>query len=141
VATYVDDSAIKAEVAGIHRLGDPAKAPVHWAVVIANANTTAYKEIRRVLAAQGYSAAQIDAWDDAADWNRNIALCHALRKLGLGDGVESVSLSNICKVRDELKAVQITIDGILVYPTNKRGAFSSGDIDTTTDPVQMDDYL
>jgi hypothetical protein len=138
--TFVADSDVLAEVAAIHRL-DPGNAPASWSVIVAKANAWAYRKILRVLAGRGFSPEQIAQWDDGEVFNQNLALCQALRKIGLPENQESMSLSEICKSNEELATVDFTIGGEIVAPAVSTATISTGGYDTTDDTFTMDSKI
>jgi hypothetical protein len=141
MATLVTDANVLAEVAAIHRIATSA-APSSWTAIITNSNNTAYREIVRVLAAKGYSPAQIATWDEGETFNRNMAVCHALRRIGLPEGQESVSLSKICEAYEELKKLDaFTIAGLVVAPVYQGASISYGSDDTSGDTFTIDTVL
>lgn len=139
MATFVSDAAILEEVAAIHRT-TAAAAPDSWTPIIAKANDRAYRYILHTLQVNGLSRAQILAWDDGEDWNRELALCNALRKIGLPEGQEGISLSKICEAKEELKKIStIIVSGAMVR--SSRGSVSTGVYNTTDDIFTMESEL
>lgn len=139
--TFIEDTEIAAEVAAIHRIAANA-APASWAVIITNANKSAYREIIRVLSGRGFTNAQILAWDDGPDFNRNLGVCAAMRKIGLPENQESMSLREICKAKDELKLADVLVDDVIVSPESTTGKnVTYGNYSTTNDTFTMDSEL
>ena len=133
---WVTDSTVLAAVASVHRFASAASAPAHWAAHCAAANVQAYNRIRRVLLQRGFAAADLDAWSEREEFNTRGALCNALRRLGLPEGAEGLSLSNYCKVWDELDALQGLFDegGEEILPVRLTASIGTGATDTRTGP-------
>lgn len=102
---WITDADLKTAVASVHKLASAASLPGHWTAIVARANSRAYHRLRRILANKGYSFADLDTWAERVDFNVAGGLCYALREGGLPEGQEGLSLSNYCKVWEEVEAL------------------------------------
>jgi len=133
---WVSDNEVLTAVAGVHRFVSSASAPGHWAAACAAANTQAYNRLRRVLRAAGYALADLDAWAERADFNLRGAVCYALRRLGLPEGAEGQTLTEYCKVWEELDGIALLLgdDGEVIVPDARTGGIGFGDMTDRTGP-------
>ena len=116
--TYVtDQEVLKAIVRRLGAMPDTtvADSPA-WDGLAKEANSDAYDELRARLAGQGYTIAQIDAWDHRARWNRAIALCYAFRAGAVLKAYDLQAITMACKVLEELDDLSLTINGTLIQP-------------------------
>lgn len=133
---WVTDNAVLTAVASVHRFGSASSAPAHWADIVARANGQAYQRIRRVLLERGYAPAGLDTWAEREEFNLRGAMCFALREIGLPEGQEGLSLTNYCKVWDELKEIRQLFDatGSPVVRPNAGLRVQTGAVDQRTAP-------
>jgi hypothetical protein len=107
-----------------------------WTALITSSHTAAYGEIRRRLTARGYSAAQIAAWDDGAEFELAISIFWCLKK-GQGKDDENAKSATPYDRRLELNTVQVTINGIWTPPANAL-VITTGEMDTSEDLFALD---
>jgi hypothetical protein len=114
---WLPDAELQEAVAGsLHR--DWADLAPAWLRVTLDANEAAYRDLRRLLGGAGYSQAQVDAWPDAADAQKTLALLEALERGGGLEEVERELLTYLQKRRDELTKGLLVLDadGAVVTP-------------------------
>lgn len=114
--TYVDDATILTAVAKRLKFNTSAAliadAP-QWSQIVTDANTEAYNAILATMANRGYAKATIDSWDRAAEFNRKIATCIALRN---GAVIDDVALDKICDCEQEMKESAVFVSGVWTAP-------------------------
>ncbi len=132
---YITDSELREAVAGALGLASAADLPVHWTGrIVSSANTRGYNKLREVLIGRGFSAAQVAAWEGAANWNERLGVIYAFLEArksaadigGNLDGELEAAL-------EELKTVSLVIDDEVVYPTPTNSRIGRGDMTTTGD--------
>ena len=74
--------------------------------IIDRCTLAAYNEIVSVLVGRGFSIAQINTWNQRKDYQRDIALCWALKKIGFQRGDEQDFINDFCRA-DELAEVNL----------------------------------
>jgi len=119
VPTYVtDDEVLKAVARRIGVSADrmTADAP-WWPEIVSEANEDAYEHVREAMVGQGYTVGQVDQWDYRSRWNRQVAVCYALRAAAVAKGYDETAIDKACKVLDDLEDVTLVINGAHVYPT------------------------
>lgn len=111
---WISDADLKSALADM--LGKTSASLVgKWTDIVTAANVAAANDIAQRLLARGYSAAQIDAWDYRAVFNRDIGLFWALVK---GGGLADYSDVGINKLdrRKELDTLAVLIGGAVALP-------------------------
>ncbi len=114
---YITDAQLKEAVAAA--LGTTAAdlAADQWDPIIAGANFSAANDIVQALTLLGHSVTNIDAWDQAADFNRDLGTFWALAR-GAGLGAYNAPQLKALDRRDELrKMTALIIGGVPVAPT------------------------
>lgn len=111
--------------------------PTHWNELLAGAIIQSRGAIRRALAARGFTAAQLEAWDDLYDFHRRLALCNFFREGGIAKAYDSLHLNEYCKALGELATVNVTVDGVLVDPSLVAGQCSYGDFDDSEARISL----
>lgn len=113
-----------------------------WDTTITRANTEAYGLIVRSLAKRGFSKAQIDQWDDGAEFQEAIGLWRALTTLrAMQPDVYSQDALDRLDRRVELtgdptkqiEPVAVLINGEIATPAMKWGQITTGGLDTSED--------
>jgi hypothetical protein len=123
---WYDSATLQADIAS--RLSVAALAP-KWLPIADAAVQTAYTDLRNILAAKGYTAEQMDQWDDRVSYSRDQAMFWAHVNGGLLTNQPDTA-SKLDR-RDELrKAGAIMIAGKLVTPgaTDSAVGVGSGDM-------------
>lgn len=135
---YITDAVIKAGLAA--RLGySQDEQESHWDTLARNGNNAAYGMIRRALVARGYSATQIDQWDDREEFNLNLAICYAIRHGATTRNYDQQAIDKICQqYTEELKTVSLLVSGELVTPSGAVGSVSRGTLSTDNDTFTTD---
>ena len=106
----------------------------YWDGFVAKANAAAATDIASILRGKGYTADQVDAWDQRVTYNEDIGLYHALVK---GAALAEYDQTTVDKL-DRRKMLEnsgaILINGEAVPPgdTDAGGGASGGVIDDTT---------
>ncbi len=131
MAQFVTDAALKSYVAGLlHK--DPAGLPGFWDAIISAANTKAYGEIRRRMLGQGYSAAQLAAWDDGVEFELDVGAYWAFVHGALGEAVDDKLIKQLDR-REEMASIIVTNAGVQVVPSTIGAAFGVGPLDGSQD--------
>ena len=131
---WITDAVLKSAIASRHQLSSPAELPDHVADTIAKANASAYGRIRGILLGRGFTAAQLDQWDDRVQWNTDVGLCFAEWKTA-DPADRPQSWEELKQLLEDLETTPITIDGVNVSPTNGRVGY--GSFRTTDDTFVM----
>jgi len=133
---YTTDTDIRDSVAGALGLGTGSSLPTHWtARLITTANNRGYYALRSVMLGRGYSAAQLDAWERAEDWNDRLGVLYAFleaRKSGaqIGGNLDQELKDALA----ELKGDAVVIAGEVVAPAGVApGVIGFGDDATAED--------
>ena len=107
-----------------------------WQAIAHYANIAAYGQIRAALARRGFSAAQIDAWDDGEQYQLDLGLFWALSKAGSTKDYDRKFIESFDR-RKELATVFVTTGGVAVSPATPRVAV--GSMAQTVDIFSLDD--
>lgn len=107
-----------------------------WAQIANEAADTAYTDLRNILAAKGYTSAQMDAWDDRATYSKDQAMFWAYTNAG--ELVRADEKIDRLDRREELRNTgAIMISGVLT-PPGADPATGVGAGSLTTDPGGVD---
>ena len=132
---FLADADLKAAVASLLSKA-PADLPSLWDGIITRANADAYGDIKRRLAVRGYTIAQIDAWDDGAEFQHSIGLFWTLsRAAGLHDYNDK--FVNRLDRRAELDEVVVLTGAEVVIPGNTTTAETMGTGRIKTQPQDV----
>lgn len=115
---FTSTTTLKARLAGMLKISDPDDLAAYWTDIVSDSLTAAYNEIRSALARRGYNTTQIAAWDRGSEFETDLGLFWCLTKgagLGAPDGRWIEKLDR----REELKTVDVTIDGEMVTPAGR----------------------
>lgn len=104
--------------------------------LITRANTAAYNLILTTLNGRGYTAAQIAAWDQGAEFNLDLACCYLLPSVKGGDD-DGVWRERFCR-KDELAEIAVLVSGEVVNPESSQAAVSYGNMSRTDDVYSRD---
>lgn len=113
---------------------DVADLEAYWDDFVSRANAAAVADINSILRGKGYSAAQIDSWDNRVTYNEDIALYHALVKgASLSDyDQQAVDRLDRRKMLDEAGAILINGEAVAPADTGTgTGGAAGGLIDDT----------
>jgi hypothetical protein len=142
VATYITNADLLVAVA--NRLGvraaDLIATNPQWEEIVATANAEAYQEIRSVLVGRGYTVEQVDAWDRRAEFNRKVAVCHALVEGALLRQMDGEALDRVCKCREELADVVLLVDGEAPELELDKSNITAGDLANPGDVFTADAF-
>ena len=111
---YISSGELKQAIAD--RLGyNVDELPSHWDRLANECVEQGYRDCAAVLSAQGYTQAQIDAWDDRKLYNR---LQGVFRAMVAGATLTGFDWNVIKEMdqRETLKTLSITTNGVQVYP-------------------------
>lgn len=129
----ISDTDLKQALADALGVADVSGLAPKWSRIVADANRDAWRAIQRALGARGYSLTDIDAWDDSAEFNRDIGLFWCLTR---GGGLNDFDDRNVNKLdrRKELETCQVVVGGAATFPgvasTTKQ--VGRGDIKSST---------
>jgi hypothetical protein len=117
---FVQDATLLAHVQAVLAVEalDPA---TPWTAIAHYANVAAYGQIRRALMLRGLSQAQVDSWDDGAEYQLDLGLFWALTKGGCTKDYDQKFIQALDR-RDELKTAYLTTGGAPVVPATSRVA-------------------
>jgi hypothetical protein len=134
--TYVTDADLLTYLAAVLlKETDSANLPSGAGANVSAANQKAYDELNAVLRERGFSAAQVDAWDRRAEFNRDIAVYWVLVDYF---NAESTDLwVRKYDRRDELKSVSVLQSGQW-QPTKESRRFGYGPLQNRSDRIDMD---
>ena len=104
---WVPDALLVADVARFIGVDDPAELAERWQVICQRANALAQAELTGVLAAKGYSAATIAAWDFRRDYVLDYGTYLAVCKGQPDKAAEAEPLNR----KKELEAAAVIIAG------------------------------
>lgn len=135
--TYITNTALEAKAKDRLGNGPDEDLPQRYASVVSDANTAAYQDIRRALLGRGFTVAQIDAWDDRVEFNRDLGLYWIFA----GQPNQSADDTWIEKLnrREELLTIPVLISGEVVEPGGTSAkTIGWGLMDDTNDAITMD---
>ncbi len=91
--------------------------PAYWAgTIVPNAVNAGYQDMLGALLNRGFSKAQVDAWDRAAEFNLSQSLYWAMVNGGVTlDQAHPDALKALDR-REELKSVLVFVGGVWVQP-------------------------
>jgi hypothetical protein len=121
MATYTTDAAILQACANrlwvdVNRLVRDAP---QWPNIVAEKNADAYTVIRSKLMERGFSAAQIDSWDQREVFNRNIAVCMSIRAaMSVYQDITRDKYYEACSYIDALETVFVAAQDEAVNASN-----------------------
>lgn len=141
MSTYITDADLKTALAARLKRSSTTNMTTdspHWDVLITQANQQAYDTILTELLGRGYTQANIDGWDRRVEFNRRLAICTLFREGTAVDAVAQDAIDRICKCEEELKEIQIMVDGVIVTPASGSGNIRHGELDSVNDRFQRD---
>jgi len=113
-----------------------------WGTTITRANREAYGTIVRAFARRGFTKAQIDQWDDGAEFQEALGLWRALTSLRvmIPDSYSQEALDRLDRrvelIGDSSKGIEpvaFMINGAVVAPDSTWGQVTTGPLDTSND--------
>lgn len=133
--TYTTDAAIKARVAAGLQV-DVASLPANWDVIIAQSNTDASAEIKRVFILKGYTPGQVASADDVVGWATRLGAFFAFVN---GTSLAQYDLKGVehldCR-KEFMEASALIIDDAAVGPpsgNSEVGGIQSGSVSAVAD--------
>jgi len=133
---YVTDAEVKTYFAAHLGLLSEDDTDAKYDVLIPRANSAAYNLIRGKLLQRGFTAAQVAAWDQGAEFNLDLACCYLMRTAA--QTTESdLWQQKFCR-KDELEDIPVMIDGEIIDPTTSTGSIGYGDMSRTDDEFSRD---
>jgi hypothetical protein len=139
---YITENQLKAAVAASQGASGPEALGPHWHSVIGRANRMAYNALRSALFDRGFTAAEIDAWDAAADWNERLGVCQACWSVSKSSEDRGEAFRREwTDLLKELAGLTIVDGDTATNPTGDGTRVSSGSYTTTTDIHTIDDVL
>lgn len=93
---------LKQDVADILKESSVDNLQPYWTLQCTKALNTAYGDIAQILRGRGYTAAQLDAWDFRAEYNRQQALFWLFTETSLGIGYDDKEINKMDR-REELR--------------------------------------
>lgn len=113
-APWITDAELKDALAAA--LGvDPTELVIKWDTIIPTANRKAGADISSLLAAKGYTASQLDAWDWRKEYNtdQGVFWCGVDGSSLINVGIEEVKMRDR---REDIKKLTPTSNGIPMFP-------------------------
>lgn len=139
---YITDDALRDAVAAANTANSAGALPAHWTSIIPSANRFAYNRIRSVLFNRGFTPAQVDAWDERADWNEQVGVVVAFWRASKSDEDRGEAFRREYEaLMAELVDAAIIIDGEIVNPSGAGTRISYGSYDTSDDIHTIEDTL
>jgi hypothetical protein len=115
ITAAATDADVKTLLASTLKLANEASLPPYWDQIIYLAHIQALEDIQDRLVTRGFSLAQIQAFDRLAEFERDIALYHALVKGAALEQYDSTYVRMMDR-RTELATVMLTCNGIWQDP-------------------------
>jgi len=88
-----------------------------WSSIITASNLAAYQHIQEVMAARGFTPAQLVTWDRGAEFERSIGLWWCLTEGGASKDFSDTFIKSLDR-RQEVWKVVFTSAGVIVQPQN-----------------------
>jgi len=104
-----------------------APAPSFWANIVARTQPWAYNQIVMVLARRGWLIAQIIAWDLGPTAEIDLTVFRSISQAGVALEINEDRIKSL-DWREELKTVELTINGVYQDPQGTAGQVSGGEI-------------
>ena len=120
----VTDDSVLSSLANLLKVA-VADLPDYWSAVVTESHTAAVQELYGRLLRRGFTKAQIDAWDRAAEFERDLALYWSMTRGGAYSGFNLETVRALDR-RKELDYVQMFVAGKWVQPAE--GASGPGTI-------------
>jgi hypothetical protein len=134
---FVDDATILQLVSDRLQAAGVANLPTWWASTVLTCHQWAYNEIVAALAARGFSAAQIAAFDRGKDVEIDLSIFRSLSAGGSLANYDDKFIRSFDR-RGELKEMAVLNGGAWQYPTESQGTVGSGTMDTNSDLIVLD---
>lgn len=141
---FITDQALLSAIEGLLKVPKSSvgfNAP-YWVGIVADANQAATNEIYGQLAARGFLAAQIAAWDRRQEFAKAIGLWWALTMGAALAGYDDKFVKALDR-RKELETVQVLINNVFQNPQGPPLSVSVGEFDNSGDlfgaPTDPDD--
>lgn len=134
---WITDDELEAALKGALGIDPDAPLPPHFEKVVPWANRQAYYAVRAALIGRGFTADQVDDWEQREEFNERLGVCFAIKRAAMrGEGYDTQAAVEDCKEAvEELKTVAVVVDGEKAVPEN--GRVSYGSFDTSTDRFTM----
>lgn len=137
---WITDAVLKSAYASRRQFASSSSLPDHASDAAAAANASAYGRIRGILLGRGFTAAELDAWDDREQWNTDVGITFLEWKTGDGDA-RLQAWEELKALLEMLEELPIVIDGEVVTPSGSGARVGTGDFDTTDDTFTPDSVL
>lgn len=130
---FLTDADVRLAVAGTLKV-DPADLAGYWDDLIRQCHQSAYWDVRGALLQRGFTAAQVDAWDRGAEFERDLTIYWCLVRGGtLVPALSAEALDRLDR-RAELAAVLVETAAAPQPPARTPGQIAAGVLaDTYTD--------
>lgn len=138
---FLTDDDVRQSVAGLLKM-DVAGLAGYWDRLVKECHASAYYDVRGALLQRGFTAAQVDAWDRGAEFERDLTLYWCLVRGGLQ--VHAISAEQLDRLdrRKELETVLVETAAAPQPPAQEPGRIVSGVLATsyvTADGVTVED--
>lgn len=105
-----------------------------WPEAIREGNQAAADDIAQILMSRGYTAEQVNAWDQRKTYNRDVGLFWTIVKVGALEDFNDTQINKLDR-RKELQTLLLLINGEPVTPGTTAGAgagIRGGRLDTSS---------
>lgn len=133
-AAFTTDQAVLVRIAAaLKQASGPSALPDYWSTIANRAHRRATGAIYRRLGSRGFTAAQVAAWDDGAEYEEGVALYWALVEGGALDQFDDKAIREMARWEKELETVDVFTAGVWQTPAGPPLAVSTGDLNTGND--------
>lgn len=139
---FITDDVLAQYVSTALAARNPNQLPLHWRNAVVPANVRAYNTVLRVMLGRGFTLAQVNAWSEAATWNRLLGVCAACWDVSKGDDDRGEPFRREWEfLLKELTDSVFILDGAVVDPSTAATRVGYGEFDTANDTFTVDDVL
>jgi hypothetical protein len=137
-APWITDADLKQALADLLKY-DVLDLNPSWDRLVPLANADAAGDINSILLAKGFTAAQIDQWDNRVTYNRDIALYHLLVKGAALAAYDQTTVDKLDRRKMLEESAALMINGAIVTPgADDSAGVGGGVIDDSNYRINMD---
>lgn len=112
---FLSDAQIKKSLAGVLRQSVDDLDPDVWDQTISDAHQAAFREVRGILLARGFTDQQISDFDDGQFFERRLSLFFLASMGSIAEGYD-LTAAKLMDCRKDIAACQVFIRGVWVKP-------------------------